>query len=104
MADQTAPQAPKAPPKLALLVCCFKCGEGVDAIFPVEHQALTLLLAQRGWFLPVLEPPPNPEAPFLLGAVCGACAPQMFPPEVLKEAEAGRKALLAQAAQRGTPK
>jgi hypothetical protein len=101
MADQAPP---KLPPKLALLVCCAECGNGVDALFPVEHQALTLLLAQHGWYLPVLAPPQNPEAPFLLGALCATCAPKAFPPEVLKEAEGRRQALLAQVAPPGAAK
>jgi hypothetical protein len=87
-----------APPKLALLVNCVECGDGVDTPFPVEQGALALLLAQRGWYLSALSPPQGPEVPILLGAVCNQCAPKAFPPELLKQAEERRQALLAKAA------
>ena len=93
----TSANAPRSEPKLALLVMCVECGEGVEAPLPIEHQALTLLLAQRGWYLTRLPPPveQGPEVPILTGALCAACAPKVLAPEILQMAERQRQHLLA---------
>lgn len=89
------PQASKPEPKCALLIMCEKCGEGVDALLPIEHRSIAILLAQRGWFMSVVSPPgQGPEVPIVFAALCGTCAQQVFPPEVYKAAEARRQMLL----------
>jgi hypothetical protein len=84
-------------PTFALWVMCVECGQGVEAPMPLDHRALSLLLAQRAWFPSVLTPPgQNPEVPILLGALCATCAPNVYPAEVLKVAEERRQKLLAE--------
>jgi hypothetical protein len=94
---QSFPQAPPAP-KVALLVMCVECGEGVEALMPIEHKAIAILVARHGWFMSVLTPPnQNPEVPVLFGVLCSTCAPKIFPPEVLKAAEEQRQAVVKMA-------
>ena len=82
-------------PACALLVMCVHCGQGTEAPLPTDRDAITLLLAQRGWFVSVLSPPgQGPEVPILFGALCMTCAPTVFPPPVLKAAEEHRKRML----------
>jgi hypothetical protein len=94
---QGSPQAPPAP-KVALLVTCVECGEGFEALMPIEHKAITIALALRGWFMSVLTPPSqNPEVPVLFGVLCSTCAPKIYPPEVMKVAEEQRRAIVKMA-------
>jgi hypothetical protein len=87
--------APGAQPKCALLVMCVHCGQGTEAPLPTDRDAITLLLAQRGWFVSILSPPgQSPEVPILFGALCATCAPSVFPSEVLTAAEEHRKKML----------
>jgi hypothetical protein len=103
MATQGSPQAPRPEIKLALLVTCVECGEGVEALLPIEHRTFELLLAQRGWFMSALSPPGRgPEVPIVLGALCATCAPKVFPPEGLKALEERCQRIL-QAAQAPQP-
>lgn len=89
------PQGTTAEPKCTLLVMCVECGQGVEAPLPTDRDALARFLAQRGWFMSVLTPPgQGPETPILFGALCGTCAPKVFPPEVLKVAEERRQKML----------
>jgi hypothetical protein len=82
-------------PKCALLVMCAHCGQGVEAPLPIDRDAFARLLAERGWFVSVLTPPSQDgTTPMLLGALCNTCAPNIFPPEVLKAAEERRQQLL----------
>jgi hypothetical protein len=95
MPTPEAPQVPRPEPALALLVMCVECGAAVEARLPIESRAIALLLAQRGWFMSVLTPPgQGPEVPIVFGALCGSCAPKVYPPEVLEVAEARRQDLL----------
>jgi hypothetical protein len=95
---QGSPQAPPAP-KVALLVTCVECGEGVEVLMPIEHKAIAVFLAQRGWFMTTLTPPSqNPEVPVLFGVLCSTCAPKIYPPEIMKAAEEQRQALVRMAA------
>jgi len=99
MTTQAFPQTPRPEPKCALLVMCVECGEGVDAPLPIEHRAIAVLLAQRGWFMSVISPPgQGPEVPILFAALCATCAQKVYPSEVYKIAEERRQVLL-QAAQ-----
>lgn len=96
MTNQASPQVPGPEPKCTLLVMCVECGEGVDAPLPLDHKALAILVAQRGWFMSVLSQPG--QSPLLFGVLCTLCAQKVFPPELFKVAEERRVALL-QAAQ-----
>lgn len=94
VATQGFPKAPPAP-TVALLVTCVECGEGVEVLMPIEHKAIAILLAQRGWFMSVLTPPSqNPEVPVLFGVLCSTCAPKLYPPAVMKAAEEQRQAIV----------
>ncbi len=85
-----------AEPACALLVMCVECGQGVEAPLPTDRRAIARLLAQHGWFMSVLSPPgQGPETPILVGALCPTCAPNVFPPEVLRVAEERRQKMLA---------
>jgi hypothetical protein len=97
---QGFPQAPLAP-KFALLVMCVECGDGVEALLPIDYRAIELLLAQRGWHMSALTPPgQGPEVPIVLGVLCSTCAPKIFPPEGVKALEDRRQMILqAQAPQ-----
>ena len=82
-------------PPCALLVMCVECGRGVEAPLPTDRDILARFLAQHGWFMTVMAPPrQGPETPILLGALCGTCAPTVFPPEVMKAAEERRQLML----------
>ena len=94
MTTQGASPAPK-PDKCALLVTCVECGEGVEVPLPTDHRAIALLLAQRGWHMSVLTPPGQGPEPVVFGVLCNACAPKVYPPEVMKIAEERRRQLLA---------
>jgi hypothetical protein len=92
---------PQPAPKVALLVMCEPCGEGVEVLMPIEHKALAILLAQRGWHLSRLTPPnQDPEVPVLFGVICSTCAPKVYPPEALRVAEEQRQAIVRMAAAR----
>lgn len=85
-------------PPCALLVMCVECGRGVDAPLPIDRDSLELLLARQGWFISLLTPPQDPKigSPTqLFAALCGTCAPTVFPPEVMKAAEERRQQMLA---------
>lgn len=90
------PSAPvTAEPRCALLVMCIECGRGAEAPLPIDRNALALFLAQISWYASVLTPPgQGPEVPILLAALCTSCASIVFPPEVLRAAEARRQQLL----------
>lgn len=94
----TDPKSQAAPPspKCALIVMCVECSDGAPVSLPMDREALALTLARRGWFEAVVPGPPGqgPEVPILLGALCGACAPKIFPPEVLKGAEDRRQKIV----------
>lgn len=95
MTNSAPSAAPPREPPSALLVMCAHCGQGVEAPLPIHRDALDRLLAARGWFISVLTPPKQGgTTPMLLGALCNACAPNIFPPEVLKAAEERRQQLL----------
>lgn len=95
---QGPPQASIPEPKAALLVLCMECGDRVEALMPIEHKAITILLAQRGWHMPMMRPPrQNPEVPALFGVHCATCAPKLYPPEMLKAAEEHRQMILKMA-------
>jgi hypothetical protein len=75
-----------------LLVMCVECGQGVEVPLPIDRDALAHLLAQRGWFTSALTPPgQGPEVPVVIGVVCASCAPNLFPPEVIRAAEERRQ-------------
>jgi hypothetical protein len=96
---KTTPVGPDV--KFALLLMCVECGQGVEALFPIERDAVALLLAQHGWFVSVMTPPgQGPEVPIVFGVLCDQCAPKVFPPEVMKAAEERRQQLLATAVPR----
>jgi hypothetical protein len=86
---------PQPTPKVALLVMCVECGDGVEAVLPIDHRAIELLLAQRGWHMSALTPPgQGPEVPIVLCVLCSTCAPKMFPPEGVKALEERRQRIL----------
>jgi hypothetical protein len=95
--DQTQiPNPPTSEPKCSLLVMCLECGDGMEAELPLDQRSLTLLIARRGWYTSVLTPPgQGPEVPLVFGVVCAACAPKVYPPEILMAAEERRKTYLA---------
>ncbi len=111
MADVPDPNKPAAPPQppgpeplCALLALCVECGDGFELILPLDQHALSIALAQRGWFISVLSPPPSqpgqpPPSPMVLGPLCTACAQKVYPPEVFAAAEQRRQQLLQFAAQ-----
>ena len=92
MTNQASPQVPRPEPKCALLVMCVECGEGIDAPLPIDHKAIAILVAQRGWFMSVLSQPG--QEPLLFGVLCTLCAQKVFPAELFKVAEERRLALL----------
>lgn len=95
--DPQSPAKTPAEPPCALLVMCVECGEGVEVLLPTYRDAIARVLAQRGWFMSLLTPPgQGPEVPIVVGAVCASCAPTVYPPEVLKVAEAQRQKLLVE--------
>ena len=74
---------------------CVECGDGIDASLPIDRRSLSLLLAQRSWFMSVLSPPgEGPEAQALFGALCAGCAKRVYPAEVFELAEERRLLLL----------
>lgn len=89
--------APVPQPKAEVLLMCVHCGQGIETSLPTDHAAIELLLAQRGWFVAFLSPPPPPgKTPekILFAPLCAPCAPTVFPPPALKAAEEHRKRLL----------
>lgn len=81
-------QTSRPEPKLALLVMCVECGEGVEVPLPIEARAIALLLARRGWYMTMLSPPGlGPEVPILTAALCASCAQKVLAPEVLQMVE-----------------
>lgn len=86
-------------PACALLALCVDCGQSIELPLPLDQRALALHLAQHAWFPSVMSPPDQAASKVILGPLCGACAQQVLPPEVFKEAEARRQQLL-QSAQR----
>ena len=91
---KTTPVGPDA--KFALFLMCVECGQGVEALLPIDRDGIALLLAQHAWFVSVMTPPgQGPDVPIVFGALCGQCAPKVFPPEVMKAAEERRKLLLS---------
>ena len=96
-----APAAPE--PWCALVVMCLECGQGTEVPLPVDQRTLSFLLAHNGWFISVLSPPEKgTEARMVIGPLCGACAQQVYPPEVFAAAEQKRQQLVqALAAQAG---
>lgn len=95
MTDQKNPAGTTTEPTCALLVMCVECGQGVEVPLPTYRDAIVRVLAQRGWFMSVLTPPgQGPEVPIVIAALCGDCAPRVFPPEILKAAEEQRQKLL----------
>lgn len=98
----TPPQPPQPPgpePKCALLAMCVECGDGIEFPLPLDQRRLSLLLAQRGWFISVLNPPGQGVDTMILGPLCTACAQKIYPPEVFSAAEQRRQQLLQLAAQ-----
>lgn len=77
------------PATCALLVMCVDCGQGLELPLPIDRDTFPRLLAQHGWFVAVLTPPSppgqEPQTPVVLGALCGSCAPKVYPPEVLQK-------------------
>jgi hypothetical protein len=96
MTDQKNPVGTTTEPPCALLVMCVQCGQGVEVPLPTDRDTIARVLAQHGWLMSVLTPPgQGPEVPIVIGALCMSCAPNVFPPEVLKVAEERRQQLLA---------
>jgi hypothetical protein len=94
MTDQYAATAPI--PTFALLVMCVECDKGLEVPLPLDQHTYALHLAQHAWFVAVMSPPgQSSEVPILFGALCTHCAPTIFPPETMKDAEARRQQLMA---------
>ena len=85
-------EGPEALPPYALLVMCNECGRGVEILLPIAHAHFERSLARHAWFVAVLTLPG--QTPILFGALCGDCAPKIFPPEILQAAEERRQKLL----------
>jgi hypothetical protein len=79
-------------PACALLVMCGACGRGIEAPLPIDRDALARFLAQNAWYLSILTAPG--QVPILFGALCGDCAPGVFPPEIIRAAEERRQRML----------
>ena len=78
-----------------LLVMCIECGQGVEVTLPTTRDAIARQLAQRGWFMSVLTPPgQGPGVPIVVATICAGCAATVYPPEVMKVAEARRLKML----------
>jgi hypothetical protein len=74
---------------------CTECGRGTEAPLPIDRDSLARFLAQVVWYVAVLTPPgQGPEVPVVLSALCGSCAPNIFPPEVMRVAEERRQQVL----------
>lgn len=84
---------PPAVPPCALLVLCSECGSGIDVPLPIDREFLVRFLARSGWFVTIMTGPGH--VPILFGALCGACAPRVFSPEILRAAEERRQKILA---------
>jgi len=94
MTDSNKPPSTAEPPCTLLVMCC-ECGQGVEALLPTDRDTLARLLSKHGWFMAVMTPPRQGfETPIVMGALCGTCAPTVFPPEVMKAAEERRQMLL----------
>jgi len=80
------------PPPCALLVMCNECGSGAEVPLPIDREGLARFLVLQGWHVGILTPPG--QVPILLSALCGGCAPKVFPPEALRAAEERRQRML----------
>lgn len=83
---------PETSLRCALLVMCGACGRGIEVPLPTDRDVLAHFLAQSAWFVSILTPPG--QVPILFGALCGDCAPSVFPPEILRAAEEQRQKML----------
>ncbi len=105
-----APQAAQAPqaaafrpePACAMLARCVECGHGAELPLPFDQRALSIMLAQVGWFISVLSPPGQGSDRIVIGPLCGMCAQKIYPADMYKMAEQRRQQLL-QTLQQPTP-
>lgn len=98
--------SPGADLPCALLVLCVECGDAAELPLPLDQQLLALVLAQRGWFIAVLNAPDSTVegsglAAAVLGPICTSCAQQRYAPEVFDAAEQRRQQLLHASAHAG---